>query len=313
MPPVPSPATAIRASAAQGANSPSDNPQPPGTTPPDRNRTPPPRPRAVAGPAAANRTTRPAPEPPERRARPPKAALFPTSTATTPPARRAATTSHPANLLVRRKSNRARATVKRTKRRITKRPTTTHISRTAILAKHYPKPNPERLQQRPAGHAPFPTAWPASLRASCRRRTSEELERHRRSPAARERTRRAQSHVHQEAGRSGPGTSQESKGQAEVGVAQSPGLDQGGGPEVPRQHAEAQGLGPAARQPGRRRQEGLRRVSENLDLHPKSTELRGGSTTTDNLQNVHDSGQTEAPAEWAELYHAYQQSTAGQK
>ena len=77
-----------------------------------------------------------------------------------------------------------------------------------------------------------------------------------------------------------------------------------------------QKLKDSAQRPGSQGDAGKNAYDEflkNLDLHPKSTEIRGGTTTTDNLQNVHDSGQMEAPADWAELYHAYSQSTARQK
>jgi hypothetical protein len=54
---------------------------------------------------------------------------------------------------------------------------------------------------------------------------------------------------------------------------------------------------------------------KNLDLHPHSTQIGGGKTKPDELRNVHDSGQMEAPSEYANEYHAYSRGTAqaGQK
>ncbi len=52
---------------------------------------------------------------------------------------------------------------------------------------------------------------------------------------------------------------------------------------------------------------------KNLDLHPHGTKISGGSTQTDDMRNVRDSGRMEAPSDWAELYHAYSHATAGGK
>jgi hypothetical protein len=52
---------------------------------------------------------------------------------------------------------------------------------------------------------------------------------------------------------------------------------------------------------------------KNLDLHPHGTQIRGGKTGPDDVRNVHDSGQMEPPSEWADLFRAYNRSTAGQK
>ncbi len=52
---------------------------------------------------------------------------------------------------------------------------------------------------------------------------------------------------------------------------------------------------------------------KNLDLHPHITQISGGKTKTDEVPHVRDSGQMPAPAEWADLYHAYSSSTGGKK
>ncbi|MGO9111878.1 MAG: hypothetical protein ACLP9L_21845 [Thermoguttaceae bacterium] len=72
----------------------------------------------------------------------------------------------------------------------------------------------------------------------------------------------------------------------------------------------------SAQQPGSEGEAGKKAYNEflkNLDLHPYGTQIRGGQTKTDDLRNVRDSGQTEPPSEWADLYRAYSRSTAGQK
>jgi hypothetical protein len=72
----------------------------------------------------------------------------------------------------------------------------------------------------------------------------------------------------------------------------------------------------SARQPGSEGEAAKKTYNEflkNLDLHPHGTRISGGHTQTDDVRNVRDSGQMEPPAEWADLYHAYSRSTAGQK
>ena len=50
---------------------------------------------------------------------------------------------------------------------------------------------------------------------------------------------------------------------------------------------------------------------KNLDLHPHGTQIRGGQTKTDDMRNIHDSGQMEPPSDWADLSRAYSRGTAG--
>ncbi|MEI8374727.1 MAG: hypothetical protein WCJ35_18020 [Planctomycetota bacterium] len=72
----------------------------------------------------------------------------------------------------------------------------------------------------------------------------------------------------------------------------------------------------SAQQPGNEGEAAKKAYNEflkNLDLHPHGTQIRGGQTKTDNMRNVHDSGQMEPPSDWADLYRAYSRSTAGQK
>ena len=77
-----------------------------------------------------------------------------------------------------------------------------------------------------------------------------------------------------------------------------------------------QKLRDSAQQPGSDGEAGKKAYNEflkNLDLHPHGTQIRGGHTQTDDVRNVRDSGQTEPPSDWADLYRAYSRSTAGQK
>jgi collagen type III alpha len=71
----------------------------------------------------------------------------------------------------------------------------------------------------------------------------------------------------------------------------------------------------SAQKPGSEGEKGKQAYNEflkNLDLHPHNTRIEGGKTKVDDLR-ARDSGQMEVPSEYAEEYHAYSRSTAGQK
>ena len=73
----------------------------------------------------------------------------------------------------------------------------------------------------------------------------------------------------------------------------------------------------SAQQPGsdgRGGQEGLQRVLEEPRFCTRMARRSDGADATDDLQNVHDSGQMEPPADWADLLpRLFASTTAGQK
>lgn len=73
----------------------------------------------------------------------------------------------------------------------------------------------------------------------------------------------------------------------------------------------------AARQPGVQGEAARKSLNEafkSLGLRPHGTQLKGGRTTADSMQNLRDAGQFDPPSDWADLFRAYTRSTsAGQK
>jgi hypothetical protein len=64
---------------------------------------------------------------------------------------------------------------------------------------------------------------------------------------------------------------------------------------------------------GQAARESLKDALKSLDLRPHSTQLRGGRTSGDQLQNLRDSGQFDPPSEWADQFRAYTRSLSSQK
>ncbi|NUQ65440.1 MAG: hypothetical protein HUU20_23475, partial [Pirellulales bacterium] len=56
---------------------------------------------------------------------------------------------------------------------------------------------------------------------------------------------------------------------------------------------------------GRAAQRDLKDALRSLDLRPRRTELQGGRSTTDPLQNLRESRRFDPPPEWAEMFRAY--------
>ncbi len=177
-------------------------------------------------------------------------------------------------------------------------------------------PQPGQVQRRPSGRSVFPAGGPRKAPGLPAGGSQASSAGH--APAASHeppgRTRPGQSRVLQEAGRSGPGASQGSDGQAEAGVVGSPRLDQGGSPEVPGEHEEVERLGPAARQRGRGGQEGLQRVLEEPRSAPAwHADPRRQTARPTTCETSATAVRWSRPAIGPIFTDAYSRSTAGQK
>jgi hypothetical protein len=72
----------------------------------------------------------------------------------------------------------------------------------------------------------------------------------------------------------------------------------------------------AAQESGAKGDAGRRSLDEalrNLGLRPHGTRLKGGRTTTDQIQNLRDAGQFDPPSEWQDAVGAYSRTLAGQR
>jgi hypothetical protein len=72
----------------------------------------------------------------------------------------------------------------------------------------------------------------------------------------------------------------------------------------------------AARLPGRQGDAARKSLDEalrGLGLRPHGTQQKGGRTTTDQMQNLRDAGQSDPPGDWADMVRAYTRSTGAGK
>jgi hypothetical protein len=56
---------------------------------------------------------------------------------------------------------------------------------------------------------------------------------------------------------------------------------------------------------GRAARKDLNETLRSLGLSPRSTQLQGGRSTTDQTQNLKENRRFDPPAEWADLFRAY--------